>query len=213
METRTAIYERHSTRWFTNEVIPIEQVIDIVSDASQTPSWRNSQPWTTFIAHGETLQNIKREHVALVSAGHQGKSDMEWAHSYTWGQQSKTNMSHWDNQVLSVIGEKISLFGTAQANLFNAQAIIYLSLFEKTSPWSVLDLGAFTQTLMLSATDRGIQSINAYEFVKYPSNLRKHMPIPNDQLIIAGIALGFEDKQAKINEIRTDRNVRSQIIY
>lgn len=213
METRNAIYERHSTRWFTDEVLPLETVVDIVTDASQTPSWRNSQPWTAFIAHGETLQNIKSEHAELVSAGYQGKSDMDWAHSYSWGQQSQMNMSQWDHQVLSVIGEKISLFRTAQANLFNAQAIVYFSLFEKTSPWSVLDLGALTQTLMLSATDRGIQSIHAYEFVKYPLSLRKHIPVPNDQLIITGIALGFEDKQAKINEIRTDRNARSQIIY
>lgn len=213
METRDAIYERHSTRWFTNEQIPIDQVVEIITDACQTASWRNSQPWTAFIAHGEILQNIKREHASLVSAGYQGKSDMEWAHSHTWGDQSQMNMGHWDKQVLSVIGQNISLFGTAQTNLFNAQAIIYLSLFEKTSPWSVLDLGAFTQTLMLSATDRGIQSIHAYEFVKYPSVLRKYMPVPNDQLLITGIALGLEDEQSIINKIRTDRNVRSQIIY
>jgi nitroreductase len=54
-------------------------------------------------------------------------------------------------------------------------------------------LGAFSQTLILSAYRRGIGSLLAYEIVKYPELVRQFIEIPDDQTIAMGVALGYPD--------------------
>ncbi len=44
---------------------------------------------------------------------------------------------------------------------------------------------------MLSAKDHDVDSIPAYEIVKYPEELRPLLCVPDDQQIIMGIALGY----------------------
>ena len=47
----------------------------------------------------------------------------------------------------------------------------------------VYDLRAFGQTLMLAASNQGLATMPAYEFVKYPDVLRANMPIPDNEII------------------------------
>ena len=49
--------------------------------------------------------------------------------------------------------------------------------------------------LILAATDLGVDSIPAYELVKYPYILRNNLPILDDEDIIMGIALGYESDE------------------
>ncbi len=211
MDTKEAIYKRHSTRWFTEQSLPLETVRQIVMDAGQAPSWRNSQPWRVHIAHGQAVQRIKLDHLSAVQRGQRGRSELGWAYDSMWDKQSHTNQEGWDRQVYDLLGDDVGAFGQAQSRLFNAQALIYFTLFKGSSPWSILDLGAFTQTLLLSATARGVQSIHAYELVKYPAIVRAHAPISGDQILVSGIALGFEDTDAKINHLRPARAIGKQI--
>ena len=59
-------------------------------------------------------------------------------------------------------------------------------------------------SLMLAATELGIDSIPAYELAKYPYILRDNLPIPEDEDIIMGIALGHEFEE-HINEYDSPR--------
>lgn len=64
--------------------------------------------------------------------------------------------------------------------------------------------GAFSMSLMLAAAEKNIDSIPAYELIKYPEILRQNLPISDDESIIAGIALGYAS-DAKINNFRSSR--------
>ncbi len=68
-------------------------------------------------------------------------------------------------------------------NLYYAPAIAYLTIPKQSNLWSVYDLGAFAQTLALAAKAKGIDSMPAYEFVKYPASVREIMGIPEDQTL------------------------------
>lgn len=52
---------------------------------------------------------------------------------------------------------------------------------------------------MLSATDRGVDSMPAYALIAYPDVLRPALNIPSDQEIVMGVALGHA-KVAGFNE-------------
>ena len=105
--------------------------------------------------------------------------------------------------VFGVVDEH-SDFAKTQPVLFNAPAVVYLTV-PKTAPmWSVYDLGAFSMSLMLHAAEKDIDSIQAYELIKYPELLRQNLPISDDESIIARIALGYAS-DAKINELKSSR--------
>ena len=48
---------------------------------------------------------------------------------------------------------------------------------------SVHDIGAFTQTLVLSATAQGLASITAYELVKFPTLVKEIMEISSSETL------------------------------
>ena len=87
---------------------------------------------------------------------------------------------------------------------FNAPTIVYLCLNKGYSKWSAYDLGALSMAIMLAAKDRGIDSIPAASVVRYPDILRKILKIPDDEDIIVGIALGYEEK-CDANDYRANK--------
>ena len=51
-----------------------------------------------------------------------------------------------------------------QIALFDAPAIVYLTVPKTASAWAIYDAGALTQSLMLAAKERGIDSMVAYDY-------------------------------------------------
>lgn len=78
-----------------------------------------------------------------------------------------------------------------QKNLYYAPVIVYLTIPKHSNKWSIYDLGSFAENLMLAAKAKGIDSMPAYEIVKYPSSVKEMMGIPDDQALAMGIALGY----------------------
>ncbi len=205
MDLTEAIYKRRSVRFFTDKQIDQETLIEIIKDAQMTPSWANSQPWRVYIATGQTLKQIQKAHLEYAEQGIRGEADFSTMHREDWDTKARRNMAHWGEEIQQFLGMSNRMeFPKAQSQLFNAPAIIYLTIPKNSSYWTIFDLGAFTQTLMLSAYGKGIGSMPAYETVKYPKLIRKFMEIPDDQTIAMGVALGYPDEK-KINGFISDR--------
>ena len=79
----------------------------------------------------------------------------------------------------------------------------FLTLPKDAATWSKSDLGAYE--MIMCAANRGVDSIVAQTFVKFPDIIRKHLPISEDEDIIIGLGLGYEDEEDKINRFRSSR--------
>ena len=82
------------------------------------------------------------------------------------------------------------------SDLFNAQAMVYLTANKGHKEYSVLDLGGIEISIMLAAKDHGVDSIPAYTTIMYPDVLRKYMKISDKEDIVIGVALGYEEKRS-----------------
>jgi len=206
MEFKDVIQNRHSYRSFTDRPIGLATLEAIVSDAKQAPSWANAQPWQIVIATGEVLAQIKDGHRLRSRRGVAGNADLTVAHRTEWTAASRNNIATWNGDLSQhlLANDAQSSYGQTQDNLFNAAALVYLVLREPVNEWAIFDLGAFSQTLMLSATNHGIQSIPAYEVVRYPDALRETFALDETHRFIMGIALGYRDQTA-INDFRSQR--------
>ena len=191
MEFKEVMNARHSVRCFKDEEVPTEVLEDIVRIAGRTPSWENSQPWNVYIATGETLAKIRQVWVAKYADKVKGSPDMPTGHRTNFSERSQKSMEDFMGQVADYAGDpEIVHFLNMNERLFDAPALVYLTLGKGHTEWPVYDLGSFGMALMLAAKDAGVDSIPAYEIVKYPAELRPLPGVPEDEDIVMGIALG-----------------------
>lgn len=211
MDFTDVVNSRHSVRDFSDKQISNELLTKIVKLAQRTPSWANSQPWNVYIAKGDALARIKKLHLERDQKGEAGNSEMQQIHRFAWGKQPLDNMQDWSISLGKYLGMASVQMNKAQANLFNASALVYLTVQKEVSPWMVYDVGAFGQTLMLAAKNEGIDSMPAYEIVRFPEDIHHVMQIPANEEILMGIALGYPTDR-KINSFYSDRDATKNIL-
>ena len=204
--------KRHSSRDFKNDEVSEDTLRKIVNIACMSPSWENSQPWNVFIATGETLEKIRERWIAENNQKIKGSADMNPGHRTNFSERGQKNMA----EFMDAIGkfdddEDLENFNHVQHILFNSPAVVYLTLPKNHTQWPIYDLGGFGMSLMLAATDLGVDSIPAYELVKYPYILRDNLPIPDDKDIIMGISLGYESEE-HINQYQSPRLELDEIL-
>ena len=197
--------QRHSVRYFQQKEIPSSTLKEIMSTALHSPSWCNSQSWSIYIASGKTLSEIKKEWLPKNEQGIKGYADIPPDHREDAAEKSQNNMK----ALFKGIGdlckdESLKSFMDAQKILFNASTIVYLTVPKKRITYSILDIGAIEMAILLAAKSHGVDSLIAYEAIKFPDIIRKYCRVPEDEDILIGIALGYEDENL-VNKFRAKK--------
>lgn len=65
-----------------------------------------------------------------------------------------------------------------------------------------LSVGMYLQTLVLALQAEGLSTCVQVSIGGYPEAVRKTIGIPDDMVVICGMAIGFEDPQHKVNTMR-----------
>lgn len=63
----------------------------------------------------------------------------------------------------------------------------------------------FLQSIMLAAVEEGLATCSQAALGQYPELIKKRLGYPMDHILICGMALGYEDKDAPVNNYRTPR--------
>lgn len=213
MEFNELIKNRKSTRAFTDQKIALDDLKSIIKAAQMSPSWVNSQPVRVEIATGDTLEKIRKEHGDINrNPDLHTKSDIPFVAAKEWDLDSQNNMKAKNDFDIQNVGEHVKdLKGEQGSKLFNAPAVVYLTLPDGYNEWSLFDTGSFAETIILAAKDKGIDSIPAFEFVKYADLLRDNLNFKNRKFII-GIGLGYRDEDHPINQIHGNRMALDDIL-
>ena len=164
---------------------------DIISTSLLSPSWTNSQPWKLYVAQGKALDEIKKIWESNYNKKVEAKPDIPLAHRDAFSELSQKNMGELISSFKEFSKDDIMKYNYI---IFNAPVVIYFTLNKGYSNWSIYDLGSITMALMLSAKDRGVDSIPAASVIVWPDVLRKILKIPDNEDIIVGVALGYEEK-------------------
>ena len=194
--------ERHSCRKFQSKPIPQETLKEIISVSLMSPSWCNSQPWTIYVASGNTIEEIRKVWISKNKEKIKGYADIDPGHRTNFSERSQGTMGKffkcWEDMPNKNAAEE------ANWDMFNAPTVVDVTLPKGHTKYSVLDLGSIEMSIMLAAKDYGVDSIPAYTTIMYPDVLRKNLNIPENEDIVIGIALGYEEK-CLINEHRSKK--------
>ena len=212
MEFKDVLTREHATRKFTDQRVSEKTVRKVIEEAQRTPSLLNSQPWRIYVAEGEVAKAIRKEHEEKTLANEEPHEEFDSLLNVEWDTFPSKNMATMSETLDYFLRGEADDFDQAQLKLFNAPVIVFLTIPKQSPAWSIFDLGGFSQTLMLSANNRGLSTMPAHAFVKYPEVIRKYLDIPEDETIGIGIGLGYPNKKATINDYKSKRVPLDEIL-
>ena len=210
MDIHESVRNRRSIRKFLDKPVPQKTLQELVSNALWSPSWGNTQPWEFILATGEPLERFKKANRSALLSGK--KPTPEIPMPSAWPNVMKARYVHIGRSVLDAqsidrkdMDGRLKYYGD-MFSLFGAQALLLLMLDKNLLiEYAMLDIGLFLQTFMLLTHARGLGSIALAASVNYPGILRDHFPIPIDRRIVMGVAVGWPDPNAPVNQFQRKR--------
>jgi nitroreductase len=207
-----ALRTRRSVRGFTAETVARETVERILALAARAAaSGSNIQPWRVYVLGGAAREALSKELVADYMAGGKGQSQeyhyypREWREPYI----SRRRKLGWGLYGLLGIGrddkEKMRRQHARNFEFFGAPVGLIFTLERDMEIGSWLDLGIFLGGVMTAARGFGLDTCPQAAFAPYHPILRKHLPIPDTEIVVCGMSLGHADPHDPANRLVTER--------
>lgn len=207
-----AILTRRSVRAFLPTPVPRETVEELLTLASRAPSGTNIQPWKVRVVAGEKRLALSRAMQAAIDRDGMDPYKREWNYyPQSWREPyiGRRRKIGWD--LYGLLGIRKGEFEKTEAQhrrnyeFFDAPVGLVFTLDEDLEIGSWLDLGIFIGTVMIAARGRGLDTCPQAALANMHPVLRAELGIPQSEIIICGMALGYEDKAAPENALATER--------
>ena len=210
MNILKALQQRKSVRAFLDKEVENEKIEAILSAASHAPSGANIQPWQVAVVSGATKKKIQTQIEKNFREGERGQADYQY-YPKEWNNPYKLRRIHCGQQMYSTLqigrSDKQRKLDQWAANYrsFDAPVMLLFFMDATMETGSYLDYGMFLQSIMLAALDQGLATCAQAALADYPEIIKTALGYPQDSILLCGMALGYEDKDATINSYRTPR--------
>lgn len=210
MDVKQALINRKSTRAFLDKNIEPSKIEQILDQASHAPSGINAQPWQVAVVSGEPLKLLTQKMENAFREGVKGNMDyqyypLEWIEPYKSRRRACGLQMYTTLEIGREDKQRQQDQWAANFRGFDAPVILFFFMDKVMETGSFLDYGMFIQSIMLSAVEHGLATCPQAALGEYPDIVKQELGYPQDSILIAGIALGYEDKTAIINSYRTPR--------
>jgi len=210
MEIFQTVTTRRSIRRFKPDPVPESLLREILEAARWSPSWGNTQPWEISVVTGAALDRFRKANRQHLLDGVIPDPDTPMPDA--WPEPLKQRYGDVGKQVLTALeiprGDKEARLRYAgdMFALFSAPSLL-LFCVDRGIPreYAMLDTGAIVQTVCLLAHARGLGSCILAASVRYPALIRKIIPIPETKAVIIGVAVGYPDGEAPVNQFTRER--------
>ena len=208
-----AILARRSVRAFLDTPVDPLLVREILQVASRAPSGTNTQPWKVYVLTGEAKARLSEEIVETFldpekASQHHEEYDYypkEWIEPFI-GRRRKVGF---DLYGLLGLGKDDKAAMKAQHaknfRFFDAPVGLIFTVDRIMGRGSMLDYGMFMENIMISAVGHGLATCAQAAFNQFHRIIEKHLDLPENEAVVCGMAMGYEDKKAVINTLKTTR--------
>jgi nitroreductase len=213
-----AITSRRSIRRFLSDPVPQATVGAILDVAARAPSGTNMQPWKGYAVAGAKLHEL----VAAVQAAFDARDPSHvrevpyYPDDFFEPYLSRRRTVGWG--LYGTLGIKKGDAAAMQAQhrrnfqFFDAPVGLVFTIDRRLATGSWLDYGMFLQNVMTSARGRGLDTCAQAAWTQYHRVMRPVLDIPDEEIVVCGMALGYADPDAPENRFETDRAPASAFI-
>ncbi len=211
MDVETAIRNRRTIRAFLDNSVEVSLIRELLEIAAGAPSNGNLQPWKIYVLTGDKLAQLKSATSARLSTDNPTDQPEYIVYPYPLPEpynQRRKDVGEALYNLISIPREdkagRHRQFAR-NAQLFNAPVGIFAYIDRRLDYGQWLDLGMFLQNLMLAAESRGLATCAQGYWSFFHKTVAEITQAPEELMLVCGIALGYEDKTAKINELKAQR--------
>ena len=202
---------RRSIRGYLKKPVPRPLIEEILTMAMRSPSSMNTQPYHFHVITGEPLDRIRKGNTERILAGEPDSREFRRGEPFAG--------VHRDRQV----GCAIQLFeamGIGRDDKEARQDWVLRGFRQFDAPVCVIitydrelsgsddtpfDCGAVTTALVNAAWSKGLGCVINSQGIMQSPVVREHAGIPDDQVIMKAVAMGWPDPDFPANPVRITR--------
>jgi nitroreductase len=206
-----AITSRRSVRGFTDALVPRETIETILEASARAPSATNTQPWRVHVLTGGAKERLTS---AIMAERATGAAEPAPEYPYYSTEMPEPYLSRrraigWRLYGLLGIGKGDRAGARAwhdqNYRFFGASVGMIFTLDRRLGLGAYIDLGMFMQNIMTAARGLGLDTCPQAAFAGYHAIIRQQLALPAEDIVICGMALGWEDTNAVANQVVADR--------
>ena len=211
MQFDDVVLGRRSIRGYKPDPVPKSVIREVIAMAMRAPSSLNTQPWNFFVVTGAPLARIRagntERNLAGVPASREFRSHGEYAGAHRERQIGIAK------QLFAAMGierhdkdarQDWVLRGFRQ---FDAPACVVVAYDRSIHGGDIapFDCGAVVNALVNAAWSRGLGCVVNSQGIMQSPVVREHAGIPDDQVIMICVAIGYPDDSFPANAVVSQR--------
>lgn len=211
MDFDAVVHGRRSIRGFRPEPVSKRLIAEIIALAMRAPSSLNTQPWNFYVVSGEPLDRIRAGNTERNLAGVPSSREFRSHGEYTG--------VHRERQI-GIAKQLFAAMGIEREDKVKRQDWVLRGFRQFDAPVSIVvtydraliggdiaafDCGAVVNALVNAAWSRGIGCVINSQGIMQSPVVREHACIPEDQVIMICIAMGYPDPDFPANAVVSQR--------
>ena len=211
MNLDQAMHDRRSIRGFTDQPVSRELLEEIITLANRAPSSMNTQPWHLHVLTGEPLERVRKGNTERMLGGVPPSREI--------GDYSAYEGEHRKRQI-EIAVQLFEAMGIERHDAERRQDWVMRGFRQFDAPVSIVvcfdrslldntiahfDTGAMTYGLVLAAWARGLGAVINGQGIMQSPVVRDVAGIPEDQVILTCVALGWPDEDFVANSVVSRR--------
>ncbi|KVF78295.1 nitrobenzoate reductase [Burkholderia sp. FL-7-2-10-S1-D7] len=209
-----ALVTRRSVRAFLPTQVPREEIESILDVARFSATGVNIQPWHVHVVTGARKSRLSAAINEInddpsQSSGLDEPYDYyprEWIAPYV----DRRRAVGWNLYGLLGIekGDRERMHAQHGRNyrFFDAPVGLFFTIDRVMREGSLLDTGMFLQSVMIAARARGLDTCPQAAFNKFHRVIASELSIPDNQMLVCGMSLGYADHSCIENTLVTERS-------
>ena len=211
MEFDDVIMGRRSIRGYLDKPVPRELIEEVLALAMRAPSSMNTQPWHFHVITGEPLAKIRAGNTERILAGE--PDSREFRKGVPFAGVHRERQITVAKQLFGAMGierddkKKRQDWVLRGFRQFDAPVCVIITYDRACdgSDDSPFDCGAVATALVNAAWSRGLGCVINSQGIMQSPVVREHAGIPDDQVIMKSIALGWPDESFPANAVVSER--------
>ncbi len=218
MTPTQAVTSRRSVRAFLDKPVDRDTLRQVLDTAQRSPSGGNTQPWHGIVMTGEPLSKLLKSVEAVLPQGRD-------VHSPEYDIYPKDLDGHYETRRRGVGEALYTALGIPRENkmgrlawfaqnfrAFDAPVLMLVHTPKYMGPPQWSDIGMWLQTIMLLLREAGLDSCAQEAWAMYSAQVREAVEIPEDHIFFCGMAIGYRDPEAAVNQFDVPRADCSEAI-
>ena len=210
---------RRSIRGFKPDPVPKDVIHEIVTLATRVPSSMNTQPWNFYVVSGEPLDRIRKGNTERNLAGVPDSREFRKHGPYEGDHRAR--QIEIAVQLFQAMGierhdkEKRQDWVLRGFRQFDAPVSIVVTFDKELEGGDIapFDCGSVTGALVNAAWSRGLGCVVNSQGIMQSPVVREHAKIPEDQVIMICVAMGYPDDSFPANAVVSKRRPVEEVVH